>query len=82
MNFKIDLEYEDISERNCVKTIYGIFDETNNILYVRSVTNDNYTYFSNRVIIDENIFYDFTKNAKKIKFVIKFNMLLSRVIKI
>ena len=82
MNFKIDLEYEDISERNYVKTIYEIFDETNDSLYVKSVTNDNYTYFSNRVIIDENIFYNFTKNVKKIKFFIKFQMLLSRVIKI
>ena len=82
MNFKIDLQYEDISERNYVKTIYEIFDEYNNSLYIRSVTNNNYTYFSNRVIIDENIFYNFTKNVKKIKFVIKFNMLLSRVIEI
>ena len=65
MNFKIDLQYEDISERNYVKTIYEIFDETNNSLYVKSVTNNNYTYFSNRVIVDENIFYNFTKNAKK-----------------
>ena len=40
------------------------------------------TYFSNRVIVDENIFYNFTKNVKKIKFVIKFQMVLSRVIKI
>ena len=38
--------------------------------------------FSDRVIIDENIFYNFTKDIKKIKFVIKFQMLLSRVIKI
>ena len=45
-NFKIDLQYEDISERNYVKTIYEIFDETNNSLYVKSVTNNNYTYFS------------------------------------
>ena len=82
MSFKIDLEYEDISERNYVKTIYEIFDETNNSLYIKSVTNDDYTYFSNRVIIDENIFYDFTKNVKEIKFVIKFQMLMSRVIKI
>ena len=82
MNFKIDLQYEDISERNYVKTIYEIFDETNNSLYIKSVTNNNYTYFSNRVIIDENIFYNFTKNVKKIKFVIKFQMILSRVIKI
>ena len=70
--FKIDLEYEDISERNYAKTIYEIFDETNNSLYVKSVTNDNYTYFSNRVIVDENIFYNFITNVKKIKFVIKF----------
>ena len=82
MNFKIDLEYEDISERNYVRTIYELFDETNNSLYVRSVTNDDYTYFSNKVIIDEIIFYNFTKDIKKIKFVIKIQMLLSRVIKI
>ena len=64
MNFKINLEYEHISERNYVKTMYEIFDETNNSLYVKSVTNDNYTYFSNRVIVDENTFYNFTKDVK------------------
>ena len=72
MNFKIDLEYEDISERNYVKSIYQIFDENDNTLYIRSITNNNYAHFSNRLIIDENIFYNFTKNVKKIKFVIKF----------
>ena len=82
MKFKIDLQYEDISERNYVKRIYQIFDENDNSLYIRSVTNNNYTYFSNRVIVDENIFYNFNKVVKKIKFVIKFQMLLSRVIKI
>ena len=82
MKFKIDLQFEDISERNYVKSIYQIFDENDNSLYIRSVTNNNYTYFSNRVIVDENIFYNFNKVVKKIKFVIKFQMLLSRVIKI
>ena len=81
MYFKIDLQYEDISERNYVKIIYQVFDENDKSLYIKSVTNNNYTYFSNRVIVDENIFYNFTKNIKKIKFVIKFQMLLSRVIK-
>ena len=33
MNFKIDLQYEDISERNYVKTIYQLFDEKK-ILYI------------------------------------------------
>ena len=65
MNFKIDLQYEDISQRNYVKTVYEIFDETNNSLYVKSVTNNNYTYFSNRIIVDENTFYNFTKDIKK-----------------
>ena len=82
MNFKIDLQYEDISERNYVKTICELFDENDNSLYIKSVTNNNYTYFSNRVIVDEIIFYNFTKNVEKIKFVIKFQMSLSRVIKI
>ena len=82
MNFKIDLQYEHLSERNYVKAIYEIFDDNNNSLYIKSVTNNNYTYFSNRVIIDENIFYNFTKDVKKIRLVIKFQMILSRVIKI
>ena len=81
MYFKIDLQYEDISERAYVKTIYELFDENDNSLYIKSVNNNNYTYFSNRVIVDENIFYNFNNNVKKIKFVIKFQMILSRVIK-
>ena len=56
MKFKIDLHYEDMSERNYVKTIYEIFDDNDNRLYIRSITNNNYTYFSNRVIVDENNF--------------------------
>ena len=56
MNFKINLEYEDISKRNYVKTIYEILDENDNSLYIKSVANNNYTYFSNRVIVNENIF--------------------------
>ena len=65
MNFKIDLEYEDISERNYIKTICELFDENDNSLYIKSVSNNEYLYFSNRVIIDESIFYNFTKNVKK-----------------
>ena len=61
MNFKIDLQYEDISERSYVKSVYQIFDEFNNSLYTKSVNNNNYTYFSNRVIVDENIFHNFAK---------------------
>ena len=82
MKFKIDLQYEDISERNYVKTICEIFDGNDISLYIKSVTNNNYTYFSNRVIVDESTFYNFTNNIEKIKFVIKFQMLLSRMIKI
>ena len=67
INFKIDLEYEDISERSYVKTIFEIFDENNNTLCVKSTSNNEYLYFSNRVIIDENVFYNFTKNIKKNK---------------
>ena len=82
MKFKIDLQNEDISERNYVKTIYEIFDENNNCLYIRSVANNNYTYFSNRVIVNEDIFHNFAKDIKKIKFLIKFQMILTRVIKL
>ena len=65
MNFKINLEYEDISERNYVKTVYEIFDENNNSLYIKSITNNNYTYFSNRVIVYQNIFIILLRMLKK-----------------
>ena len=34
MNFKMDLQYEDTSERNYVKTTCQLFDEFNNSLYI------------------------------------------------
>ena len=62
INFKISLEYEDISNRNYVKTIYEILDKNNNSLYIKSVNNTEYSYFSNYIFIDENVFYNFNKS--------------------
>ena len=75
--FKIQLEYRDTDDRHYVKSIYELFDENNNSLYVKSVNNNEYLYFSDKMTIDENIFYNFTNNIKKLKFVIKFQKLLS-----
>ena len=72
MNFKIVLEYRNTDDRHYVKSIYEILDENNTSLYIKSVNNNEYNYFSNKLIIDEYIFYNFNKNVKKIKFVIKF----------
>ena len=83
MSFKISLEYENISERAYVKTFYELFDESGNSLYIKSVSNNDYSFFSNRVFLDENIFYNFTKSIEKIKFVIRFqNISFGRVINI
>ena len=81
--FKIELEYLDTDDRHYMKMICELFDENDNSLYIKSVKLNNYIYFSIKMTIDENIFYNFTKNIKKIKFVIKFqNISSSRVIKI
>ena len=83
ISFKIELEYQDTGDRYYVKSIYKILDENNNSLYIKTVSNDKYLYFSNKLIIDEYIFYDFNNNVKKIKFAIKFQKLsASRIIKI
>ena len=82
MSFKISLQYENISERAYVKTLYELFDENGNSLYIKSVNNSDYSYYSNKIFIDESIFYNFNKSIKKFKFIIKFQMILSRVIKI
>ena len=81
--FKIQLEYQDTDDRNYVKIVCQLFDENNNTLYIKSVNNNEYQYFSNKLTIDENIFYNFINNTKKLKIVIKFQKLSSsRVIKI
>ena len=77
IKFKIDLEYRRINDRNYVKNIYEILDENDNSLYIKSASNNEYSYFSNRVIIDEEILYTFTKNIRKIKFEIKFQKISS-----
>ena len=77
ISFKIQLDYRDTDDRHYVKTIYEILDENNNSLYIKSVNNNEYLYFSNKMSIDENIFYNFTNNIKKLKFVIKFQKLSS-----
>ena len=63
--FKFELEYQDTDDRNYTKSIYEIFDENDNSLYIKSITNNNYLYFSNKLIINENIFYNFITNVKK-----------------
>ena len=81
ISFKIQLEYNNTDYRNYVKSIYELLDENNNSLYIKSVNNNQYNYFSNKMTIDENIFYNFTNNIKKLKFVIKFQKLSeSRII--
>ena len=77
IKFKIGLEYRRIDYRNYVKNIYEILDENDNSLYIKSASNSEYSYFSNKVIIDEDIFYTFTKDIIKIKFVIKFQKISS-----
>ena len=82
INLKMLLEYENINEKNYVNTIYEIFDENDNSLYISTINDNDYQYFSNKVSIKENVFYNFTKNVKNIKFRIKFVMTAIKVIKI
>ena len=82
INLKMLLEYENINEKIYVNTVFEILDENNNSLYISTINNNDNQYFSNKVSIKENIFYNFTKNVKNIKFRIKFVMTTARVIKI
>ena len=82
IDFKMLLEYENISEKIYVNTVYEIFDENNNSLYISRINNNDYQYFSNKVTIKENIFYNFIKNVKNIKIRISFVVINTKVIKI
>ena len=57
------LEYENINEKIYVNTVYEIFDENNNSLYISTINNNDYQYFSNKLSIKNNIFYNFHKKC-------------------
>ena len=82
LNLRMLLEYENINEKIYVNTVYEILDENNNSLYISTINNNDYNYFSNKISIKENIFYNYIKNVKNIKFRIKFVMTTARVIKL
>ena len=82
INLKMLLEYENINEKIYVNTVYEIFDENNNLLHISRINNNDYKYFSNKVTIKENIFYNFIKNVKNIKIRISFVVINTKVIKI
>ena len=63
INFKMLLEYENINEKNYFNTVFEILDENNTLLYISTINNNDYQYFSNKVSIKENIFYNFTKKC-------------------
>ena len=68
ISFKIQLEYRDTDDRHYVKSIYELFDENNNSLYIKSVNNNDYAYFSNKMTIDEIFFIILIKILKNLKF--------------
>ena len=43
-------------KKTYVNTIYEIFDENNNSLYISTINNNDYQYFSNKVFIEEIFF--------------------------
>ena len=45
MKFKIELEYQDTDDRYYIKSIYKILDENDNSLYIKSASNNEYSYF-------------------------------------
>ena len=46
----------------------------NNFLYIKTIDHHTYTYFENKLFVNENIFYNFDKSIEKIKFSIRFQL--------
>ena len=45
-----------LMKKNYVNTVYEIYDENNNSLYISTINNNDYQYFSNKISIKETIF--------------------------
>ena len=52
----MSLEYELINEKAYMKSIHEIKDMDDNVLYIKTVDHHEYTYFKNKLLINENIF--------------------------
>ena len=65
LGFKISLQYENIFERSYIKSVYQIFDENDNSLYIKSVNNNDCQYYSNRYLYTRMFFIILLRILKK-----------------
>ena len=56
IDYNILLNYENINERNYVKSTYEIRDSEKNVLYTSIIDHNKYSYFENYLTIKEKIF--------------------------
>ena len=75
------LNYVNINYKNYVKSIYKILND-NTDLYERIIDHSKFFSFSNYLTIDEKFFYNFNEDIENIKFIIKFEMTESYVIRL
>ena len=71
INLRILLDYENINESHLVFTTFKLIDDDDE-LYIGTYNNKDNISYKNFVFINENIFYNFVKDTKKLKILIYF----------
>ena len=74
------LNYVNINYKNYVKSIYKISNDKI-VLYERIIDHNTYSSFNNYLTIKEKLFYNFNEDIENIKFSIKFEMTITKVIR-
>ena len=75
------LDYENINEANITIMEFRLYDD-NEQIYIATYNNADYISYSSFVFINKNMFYDFEKDTKNLKIIIKFRMTEIDVVKI
>ena len=72
INLRILLDYENINEAHLIFTAFKLIDDNDDELYVATHYNKDDILYKNFVFISKTIFYNFEKDAKKLKILIYF----------
>ena len=81
IDLKMKLEYENIDDSKIIKTVFILYNDMEEEIFITNYINKDPISYSNFVFLNNNIHYNFIENSEFLKIIIKFEFLQIKSIK-
>ena len=81
IDLKMKLEYGDINDSKIIKTVFILYNDMDEEIFITNYINKDPISYSNFVFLNKNIIYNFIEDSKFLKIIIKFEFLQIKSIK-